>query len=159
MTINDFIQNIGVAPFAIKRLSANDMGTTGGHQVGVYLPKEFAKTFFPNNTFPSILDPDVVLSCNISSCNISSHNQKSQARIIYYNSKIMGTGTRDETRITCLAGTQLQNNSSVGKIAIFVNKQNCIYVWVCCNAAEEQIVEQMVGHPIALGDNCVKRNC
>lgn len=32
----------------IKRLSANDTGATGGHQVGLYIPSEIVEELFPS---------------------------------------------------------------------------------------------------------------
>lgn len=45
----------------IKRLSANDTGATGGHQVGLYIPSGIVKNSFRLSTISRELNPSVFL--------------------------------------------------------------------------------------------------
>jgi len=42
----------------IKRLSSNDTGLTGGHQVGIYIPKDVMQSVFPEIQRLDIENPD-----------------------------------------------------------------------------------------------------
>lgn len=72
----------------LKFISPNDVGQTGGHQCGFYLPKQVYKLFTPNppekgknsESFPSIRWQD---------------GRETQSRVIWY-----GKGTRSEYRLT-----------------------------------------------------------
>lgn len=79
----------------IKRLSANDTGATGGHQVGVYIPSGIVAELFPSIDHTSEKNPSVLLRATY-----SSHEcVDSEVRAIYYNNKYFGQ-TRNEKRIT-----------------------------------------------------------
>ena len=155
MTINDFIQNIGVAPFAIKRLASNDVGETDAHQVGVYLPKNFVRTFFSGSVFPETLNPEIDSNFVIHSDNISG-----RAKIKYYNNGVVtDDGTRNESRITCVANTPLQSSSFAGNIVVLVNRNLVVEIWVCHDSNEEQIVERFVGNRVEPAKRCITGNC
>ncbi|HAS0887667.1 TPA: restriction endonuclease, partial [Enterobacter cloacae subsp. cloacae] len=65
----------------IKRLSANDTGATGGHQVGIYIPSGIVGHLFPSINHTRDLNPSVRLNAHT-----SSHScPDSEARAIYYN--------------------------------------------------------------------------
>ncbi|PAX29751.1 hypothetical protein CLI88_26625 (plasmid) [Klebsiella pneumoniae] len=67
----------------IKRLSANDTGATGGHQVGLYIPSGIVEKLFPSINHTRELNPSVFLTAHV-----SSHDcPDSEARAIYYNSR------------------------------------------------------------------------
>jgi len=76
-----------------KKLSANDLGLTGSHQVGILVPKSVKDWFPPLDE--EALNPD-------SNINISIANgAEFKCRYIHYNNKLMTeSGTRDEYRIT-----------------------------------------------------------
>lgn len=79
----------------IKRLSANDTGATGGHQVGIYIPSGIVAELFPSIDHTSEKNPSVLLRATY-----SSHEcVDSEVRAIYYNNKYFGQ-TRNEKRIT-----------------------------------------------------------
>ncbi len=44
----------------IKRLSANDTGATGGHQVGLYIPSGIVEKLFPSINHTRELNPSVL---------------------------------------------------------------------------------------------------
>lgn len=67
----------------IKRLSANDTGATGGHQVGLYIPSGVVEELFPSISHTRELNPSIKLSTHV-----SSHEcPDSEARAIYYNTR------------------------------------------------------------------------
>lgn len=83
----------------IKRLSANDTGATGGHQVGIYIPSGIVAELFPSIDHTSEKNPSVLLRATY-----SSHEcVDSEVRAIYYNNKYFGQ-TRNEKRITRWGG-------------------------------------------------------
>ncbi len=51
----------------IKRLSANDTGATGGHQVGLYIPSGIVEKLFPSINHTRELNPSVFLTAHVSS--------------------------------------------------------------------------------------------
>lgn len=99
-----------VSVFA-KRLSANDLGATGGHQVGVLVPKAFV------SHFPALDSP--------------TRNPRAPVRLmhggqlfregnfIYYNNRRFG-GTRDEYRVTPFRPADYERlGAKVGDILLF----------------------------------------
>lgn len=81
-----------------KVLSANDLGLTGTHQSGVLLPKALAMhSFLPELNYETI-NPRATVEfwCPALSSTI-------EVQYIYYNAKTLGTGTRNEFRLTRLA--------------------------------------------------------
>jgi len=83
-----------------KMLSANDVGTTGGHQGGVLIPKgEKDLLAFLPHLDPSVKNPDAWLSC------ADPDGTPRKFRFVYYNNKLHDTkGTRNEYRITHMTG-------------------------------------------------------
>lgn len=78
----------------IKRLSANDTGATGGHQVGLYIPSNIVEKLFPSINHTRELNPSVFLTAHV-----SSHDcPDTQARAIYYNNRYFGK-TRNEKEL------------------------------------------------------------
>ena len=78
-----------------KVLSANDVGTTGGHQAGILVPKEGGiLEFFPDldahaynpRARVDVFDP------------VS--GERAELSFIHYNNKLHGSGTRNEFRLT-----------------------------------------------------------
>ncbi|NMP26003.1 restriction endonuclease [Rahnella sp. SAP-1] len=133
----------------IKRLSANDTGATGGHQVGIYIPFKVVDKLFPSINHIREKNPDVFINAHFSSHQCSN----STPRAIYYNSKFFG-GTRNEKRITRWGGSPLQDPENTGTIAILAfdliegSDASQVDVWVCKNSAEEDIVESILGEII-----------
>lgn len=131
----------------IKRLSANDTGATGGHQVGIYVPSAIVATLFPSidNTVES--NPSVLLTAHV-----SSHTcPDTEARAIYYNNRFFGK-TRNEKRITRWgAGSPLQDPENTGALTLLAfeyasgNDSPRVDIWVCATPEEEEIVESVIG--------------
>lgn len=138
----------------IKRLSANDTGLTGGHQVGIYIPKDAGTQFLPEIQRTDIKNPDHYLKASI-----DSHSLPEQTiRAIYYNNKYSENKAngRDEQRLTQwkkeIGESPVQDSENTGSLCIFAfyvtsDSRNSDYlkVWVCRNPDEEDLVESLVG--------------
>jgi len=83
-----------------KRLSANDVGTTGGHQGGILIPKGEKELLAMLPTLdPNVKNPDAWLECS----DDAGHSLR--FRFVYYNNKLHDDGgTRNEYRITHMTG-------------------------------------------------------
>lgn len=80
----------------IKILSANDVGSTGGHQGGILIPKGEAEllSFLPPLD-PAIKNPDAWIEC------MDEVGILRRFRFVYYNNKLHDLkGTRNEYRVT-----------------------------------------------------------
>jgi len=134
----------------IKRLSANDTGATGGHQVGVYIPKPIMAELFPSINRIDIKNPDFHFTGVIDSDNVP----EQELRAVYYNGKPFGEGTRNEKRITCwkqgVDYTPIQDEEKTGAIGIFAFRKsetdvNYMRAWVCRGLEEEDYIEDRIG--------------
>jgi hypothetical protein len=94
-------------------LSKNDLGLTGGHQAGIVVPREIVKKGFFPFLDQSIKNPRTTIHFQLSDSSILC------AQYIYYNSKILGCGTRNEFRLTCLTGYFRSEHLCVGDILKF----------------------------------------
>ena len=83
-----------------KRLSANDVGTTGGHQGGILIPRGEKELLAILPTLnPNVKNPDAWLECTDGAGN------SLRFRFVYYNNKLHDDGgTRNEYRITHMTG-------------------------------------------------------
>ncbi|WP_422002701.1 EcoRII N-terminal effector-binding domain-containing protein [Roseovarius mucosus] len=82
----------------IKTLSANDVGTTGGHMGGILVPKGDGEllSFLPPLD-PNVLNPSAWIECDTPDGTVL------RLRFIYYNNRFhTPQGTRNEYRITWL---------------------------------------------------------
>lgn len=132
----------------VKRLSANDTGATGGHQVGLYIPSGIVEILFPSINHIREQNPSLLLNAHVSSheCN------DTEARAIYYNNRAFG-GTRNEKRITRWGrGSPLQNPENTGALTILAfildeGTDDCskVDIWVCVNPDEEEVIESTMG--------------
>ena len=78
-----------------KILSRNDVGSTGGHQSGVVVPKEIARGGFFPKLNEELINPRSEVRL------ISKHDGSLvRASFIFYNGKLHGTSTRNEFRLT-----------------------------------------------------------
>lgn len=135
----------------IKRLSANDTGATGGHQVGLYIPSGIVERLFPSINHTRELNPSVFLTAHVSShdCN------DSEARAIYYNSRHFGK-TRNEKRITRWGrGSPLQDPENTGALTLLAFRLSeegldspAVNIWVCASPEEEDIIETAIGEVV-----------
>lgn len=141
----------------IKRLSANDTGLTGGHQVGIYIPKSLANAIILPITRTDIKNPDFFLTAQI-----DSHNTAEQRiRAIYYNSKKHENKRkgRDEQRLTRwnsdISNSPLQDVENTGALTVFAFEldpntkiASRISVWICRDLKEENMLEAHLGEII-----------
>lgn len=79
-----------------KRLSANDVGTTGGHQGGVLIPKGESELLAMLPFLdPDVKNPDAWIEC------VDDTGHRLKFRFVYYNNRLHDPGgTRNEYRIT-----------------------------------------------------------
>lgn len=148
--ISDWMNRFS-APHSIwyaKRLSANDTLATAAHQAGPYIPKEFLFRVFPILNRPHDENPDHLFDLYI-----DSHGDNRKVRAVWYNGKVRGAGTRNESRLTGFGGRQsaLLDPDSTGALAVFVfvtesrkSATEC-HVWVCKNQHEEDSFEELLG--------------
>ena len=92
-----------------KKLSANDLGETGGHQAGILVPRQRAVLDF----FPA-LDSRVKNPRTVISVREAPGGSSWNFNYIYYNTKILGLGTRNEFRLTGMTGFLRSINAKVG---------------------------------------------
>lgn len=141
--------------FYAKRLSGNDTGATKSHQAGIYFPNKVMADVFPEIDRIDIHNPDHFLKAIVESHNLP----EQELRVIYYNSKPRGEGTRNEKRITrwkeTSEPTPLQDPDNTGALALFAflkhqKDKNSEYlkIWVCNNPEEEAYAELMLGEVI-----------
>ncbi|MBM4434160.1 MAG: type II restriction endonuclease [Chloroflexi bacterium] len=129
----------------IKRLSANDTGATGAHQVGIYVPRDFALSAFPALTAKE-LNPRVPLRYEL-----TSHDQTANPNLIYYNNRPIAGGTRDEARITGFGGSasSLQDAENTGAIVLFALRATPtggeLVAWLSSSLEEDDDIETRVG--------------
>ncbi len=131
-----------------KRLAANDTLATGAHQAGPYLPKEILFDVFPALNRPTAENPDVWFDLYV-----DSHPDHKRIRAVWYNGKVRGSGTRNETRLTNFGGERsaLLDPESTGAVATFAfvretgNRVPECHVWVCSHVTEEDVFEDVLG--------------
>ncbi|MGF6477731.1 hypothetical protein ABIE06_004592 [Pantoea dispersa] len=137
--------------FYIKRLSANDTGATGGHQVGLYIPSGIVDKLFPSINNTRDLNPSVFLTAHV-----SSHDcPDSEARAIYYNNRYFGK-TRNEKRITRWGrDSPLQDPENTGALTLLAfrldeqgGNSTAVDIWVCVSPDEEDVIETAIGEVI-----------
>lgn len=95
-----------------KTLSKNDLGLSGSHQAGILIPKELVKqAFFP------VLDEQTQNPCCL--ILVQSEGKEYRFNYIHYNSRVFGTGTRNEYRLTRLSQFFKENDCSLGDKLVF----------------------------------------
>lgn len=126
----------------LKRLSANDTGQTGAHQVGLYLPKAVAFSIAPQLA-AHVLNPKQELVLRL-----ISHNQVNKPVLTYYNNRLFGQ-TRDECRITRFGGqtSVLQQPDSTGALVCIAFRAGTgdATGWLARTPAEEERIEDLFG--------------
>lgn len=94
-----------------KTLSANDVGTTGGHQGGILIPKSEAEllAFLPALD-PCVKNPDAWIECE------DETGTTRKFRFVYYNNRLHDEGgTRNEYRITYMTKYFREINAQEGE--------------------------------------------
>jgi hypothetical protein len=127
-----------------KRLSANDTGLTGGHQVGLYVPGDFALTVAPELAEP-ILNPRRQIRFTL-----LSHRQDATPHLIYYNSRHIRqqANGRNEFRVTGFGGrgSALQDPESTGSILVTAwDRADGVEGWLSSDLEQEGIIESAIG--------------
>ena len=141
----------------VKRLTGNDTGLTGGHQVGVYFPKDFFQLALPEIHTTATLNPDVTFNC------VFPINGAAPAKLraIYYNNKFskdpVKKGTRNEFRITGWGGkaSPTQCDENTGSIFLFAVTRQAgtleALAIVAESAADEALIEEWLGREVEPG--------
>lgn len=128
-----------------KRLSANDTGLTQGHQVGFYVPREFALSVAAE-LGEAVLNPRRELQFWL-----ISHDQQSSPSLTYYNSRVVRKqpNGRNEFRVTGFGGqgSALQDPESTGSILITAWHARSAHVeaWLTDALDEEEAAQAVVG--------------
>jgi hypothetical protein len=104
-----------------KRLSANDVGATGGHQAGILVPRDIhILSFFPELD-GSVKNPRMPLVV---------YERSNRARwnfnFIYYNNKFFN-GTRNEYRLTCMTQYLRAIDAKVDDELVFSRDENASF--------------------------------
>ena len=139
----------------VKRLSSNDTGLTGGHQVGIYVPRAVMEQAFPRIQRVDVENPDYLFPAKV----VSHDLPEQELRAIYYNNRPRGTGTRNEQRITRwntdVAGSPIQDAENTGALCVLAfhcaspgENANALEVWVCRGEVEEDLVERYAGEVV-----------
>ena len=139
----------------IKRLSGNDTGITGGHQSGVYVPRQFMEAVVPSIVTTRRYNPTKEISCYMPNQDCL----KTGIQAKYYNNKHfpeMGMKKKyDEFRLTRWVGTPLQDVENTGSICILagrcVNGETELLGWVSTTAEEEDLIENWLGREVEPG--------
>lgn len=148
MELREWIDRAGQTRtrWVLKRLSANDVGRTGGHQVGLYLPRTLSFRLFPELYRPDEHNPDVFLRCSVDSHDVP----EQETRVIWYNNRLRG-GTRNEVRVTRWGGADspIQDESNAGVLiciaVVVAGGATSLRVWVARDETEEEQLEAVVG--------------
>lgn len=145
-TLRDWLGHIQSPDWAwyAKRLSANDTGLTGSHQVGFYLPGDFALTVAPELA-RQVLNPRRSLLFTL-----VSHGQITAPNIIYYNSRMIRrqANGRNEFRVTGFGGNRsaLQDPESTGSILVTAwDHSNVVEGWLASDLEQEDVIEDALG--------------
>jgi hypothetical protein len=134
-----------------KRLSGNDTGATGGHQSGIYCPKDLVFHVFPELERAEELNPSTEITMEV-----DSHGLRVFPRIVWYNNRIFdaeGRGTRNELRMTRLGGrvSPFGNQEYTGALAILVFERSDAggvfqaHAWVCESEDEAEVLQTRIG--------------
>eukprot|EP00831_Metopus_contortus_P045353 TRINITY_DN36342_c0_g1_i1.p1 TRINITY_DN36342_c0_g1~~TRINITY_DN36342_c0_g1_i1.p1 ORF type:complete len:179 (+),score=21.93 TRINITY_DN36342_c0_g1_i1:488-1024(+) len=130
----------------VKRLSGNDTGLTGGHQVGIYCPRVFMEKLMPEICTIKEYNPTRSVDCYVVSQDYMAVNIKTR----YYNSKYhpeKGLKKKyDEFRLTSWGGKNapVQNPEFTGSICILAvdrtEYKSSLLCWVSNNQYEEDLI-------------------
>lgn len=105
-----------------KALSRNELGLTGSHQSGVLVPKSS-----PLLELLPLLDPAEANPSRLIECECPQLGEVIQVRYVHYNSKVLGTGTRNEHRLTRLGRLFVRTGASPGDLLVFsFPTENCL---------------------------------
>lgn len=162
MTLTRFLEQLAEENwfYAVKRLSGNDTGLTGGHQAGIYLPRWF---------FEGALS---------AICRTDEHNPRAtitevtfpgndcvvrNVQAIYYNSKFhpeLGLKKKyDEFRLTGWGGRgscPFQDPDNTGALVLLavnqVDGEHQGMAWVSSSEQEDETIEAWIGYDVLPGE-------
>jgi hypothetical protein len=106
-----------------KILSANDCGLTGGHQAGALIPKKESRIL---DFFPKLNSKEKNPRCVLTFIDDSGTSHR--FCFIYYNNRVLGCGTRNEYRLTCMTDFIRSSNLKVGDTLIFSRRNGEYHV-------------------------------
>jgi hypothetical protein len=162
MTLNRFLEILADEQwfYAVKRLSGNDTGLTGGHQAGIYMPRWFFEGALPGICRTDIHNPratvhEIVFPNN--DCVIH------DVQAIYYNSKFhpeLGLKKKyDEFRLTGWGGQAscpFQSPDNTGALIVLaINAVDGEYkglAWVSSSEQEDETIEAWIGYDVLPGE-------
>lgn len=138
-------------PWIAKRLSGNDTGLTGGHQVGIYIPEWFFQGTVPGICTRDTFNPEHSIAESL----LNGDLYKTDLRAIYYNGKHFRKNSRDEYRITRWGGrtSPVQDPEATGSILFLAmarvpDGRSYLVGWVAETFEEESILEAWAGTEI-----------
>ena len=131
-----------------KRLSANDTGATGAHQVGLYVTRSVVDQLFPEmHLLCDIENPKLAVQTSFSSHVVPTQ----EVTLTWYNNRNRG-GTRNEFRLTGWGGkaSPIQDPESTGSLVLFAFRQGSAQqhtcdLWLCKDIDEEETVDAALG--------------
>lgn len=131
-----------------KRLSANDTGATGAHQVGPYVTRSVVEQVFEE----MLLLGDVENPKSTVYTTFASHAVPPQnVTLTWYNNRLRGR-TRNEFRLTGWGGksSPIQDPDSTGALALFAFRHDSesgmtCNVWLCRDLTDEELAESAFG--------------
>lgn len=132
----------------VKVLSGNDTLLNESHQAGPYIPKPVAFSLFPGLNAPQERNPRQQFEAFI-----DSHGTNADVRVIWYNSRVQGRGTRDEARITSWGGraSPVLDPDATGAVCMFAfhkpvgEPADACRIWLCDSVEEEEYLSSVVG--------------
>jgi type II restriction enzyme len=160
VSLSQFLEQIDSSGFfwIAKRLSGNDTGLTGGHQVGLYLPRYFFEINFPEICTTDKHNPESFI--NDLYFPRQDHFIKN-IRAIYYNSKFfpeLGLKKKyNEFRLTRWGGNEspAQDHENTGSICLLAVKRignaTKALCWVASTVDEENTIETWLGADVDPG--------
>lgn len=128
-----------------KKLSANDVGTTGGHQAGILVPKEkHVLSFFPDLD-KTVKNPRMKLVVFE-----RESRERWEFNFIYYNNRLFGEGTRNEYRLTGMTKFMRAIDATVDDILVFSRDENASFEVEIIRASTSSSL-QIDGDTLVLG--------
>lgn len=136
------------AVIVAKRLSANDTGATGAHQVGPYVTQSVVEQLFSDMLqLGRVENPKTTVWVSFASHEVPPH----EVTLTWYNNRLRG-GTRNEFRLTGWGGksSPIQDPESTGSLALFAfgrdEEANTVCdVWLCRGLGDEDMAESSLG--------------
>lgn len=134
----------------VKILSKNDLGLSGSHQAGILVPKELVKEEF----FPRLDEEEFNPHCMIV---FFVGDKKYEFNYIHYNSKVFGTGTRNEYRLTRLSRFYKDFGCGLGDRLVFSFSEKLERYYLSVKKIEQverEIVQEYTkDHPLVIHAN------